>query len=247
MNTKCFLVPISFLLCAVSFVVASNLFEGPPYYSSGDGGKIQLNLTYLEPKILPTAPDKIKEHTLNDERIQYLVTFPGLRKYFGNCTNKQLTPQYIIESHADKDPLMITKAIYQQLTHNTQREIRNLKIEGLGWGEECGFYLTFCQIDNYLYEGYALQTYQKESALRAQIPFFKWVILQAGANVGIDLPRDIGGIILKHLLTVSEGTPYSIFKTDALLMLRYTAGLHERKKEEYKKLYNFPPVLDALW
>jgi len=245
MNTKHLLLPSSFLFCAVSFVMASDLFDGPPY--SFVDGKMRLNLTYLEPKILPTAPDKIKEHMLNDERIQYLVTYPGLCEYFGRRTNKKLTSQYIIESHADKIPLFITRSTYRQLVSNAEQEIRNLKIEGLYWGAQCGFYLSFCQIYNYLYEGYALQTYQKESALRAQIPFFTWAILKASANVGVELPRDVGSIILKHLLTVSDDEPYSIFKTDALLMLRYTAGLHERKKEEYKKLYNFPPALDALW
>lgn len=211
----------------------------------------KLSLIFMMLSAMLNAADNhkepLKEHRLDDERLQHLLTthpmMLTIESFLNRCNNQKLTCEQIILSLADQKPLQITRKSYFDLIHITYGQIQDLIDGQCLWGDTLG-HGSLQGLRAYLCDGCNHQTVTQIKSYYG--PLIIWVSQQL---LGTTLPVEICKKILSNIdintNPLPDCVPYKIFKTDALIMLRYASQAYPMP--DYKAHYKLAPALDALW
>lgn len=190
-----------------------------------------------------------KKHCLDDPRLQQLLTknpeMLTIESFLNHCRNPKLTCTEITASLTDPKPpkpLQITRKAYFDLIHITYVQIQDIVDGTLLWHGALRNFPTekLVELRAYLCDGCNEQTLKMIKPYYG--PPIMWVSQQL---LGVSLPVEICKKILCSIDSLPDCAPYKIFKTDAMIMLRYASQAYPMP--DYKQHYKFPSALDALW
>ncbi len=184
-------------------------------------------------------------HMLTDQMDQNIGVCVA-QKLLGPCNAVGLASHCILCDRTDKNSLIITHSAYQELLAATKKQM-----VGIQKTTHQDQQRLLDELYTYLQKGLLSQTWK--SALKAKHaaahykPRIIWIAQQVGYPLPTEICRKIFAYIVEKECDNPSSYPYTIFKVDARIMLRYAAELYcadPTNKDHYRavdRCYNDKP------